>query len=301
MPDDADSADDFPIVPGYVLLEKIASSAAGGFLFRARQLANGRTVALELSPPRLDDRLRARLRFEVEGQARLNHPNIEMVYEFGESGGRIFCAREWCGGDTLARRLGPVPGEPRESARLVETLARVVHYAHRCGVLHRHLKPDNIRFTTDGTPKVAAFSGPDIDRIHLEFLACGAILGTPAYMAPEQARGGKAWEIGPPADVYALGILLYQGLTGRVPFQGATPLETLELQIRRPPTPPRRLNRTVPHDLETICLKCLEKQPQRRYASAETLAEDLERFLSGAPPRSRPSPVRRLLRWLLRG
>ena len=171
---------------------------------------------------------------------------------------------------------------PRDAARTVEALARAIHAAHRVGIIHRDLKPGNILFTADGTPKIIDFGLAKRAAGGSDLTATGAILGTPSYMAPEQADGhGK--NVGPAADIYALGAILYDCLTGRPPFRAATPFDTLVQVVEHTPTPPHMLNPKVDTDLTTICLKCLEKDPARRYASAEALADDLRRYGDGEP------------------
>jgi WD40 repeat protein len=240
-----------------------------------------------------------RFRFEAEAIARLNHPNVVQIHEVGEQGGLPFLAMEYCDGGSLAKKLGGTPLPPREAARLLAALARAVQVAHDKGLVHRDLKPANVLLAADGTEKVTDF-GLAKDLAASTATAPGAILGTPSYMAPELAGAGCG-KVGPAADVYGLGAILYECLAGRPPFRGATPLDTL-LQVREDePVPPARLQRHVPRDLETICLKCLQKAPARRYASAGALADDLERFRRGEPVRARPvsAPVR-AWRWCRR-
>src|SRR5262249_5929281 len=185
-------------------------------------------------------------------------------------------------GNSLARKIVKSPPTQRDSARLTETLARAVHYTHTRGILHRDLKPNNVLLTTDGTPKITDFGLAKVLDADLGQTRPDTLLGTPSYMAPEQAAGGTM-TVGTPADVYSLGAILYELLTGRPPFRGATALETLELVRNSEPVPVRRLQRSVSPDLETVCLKCLEKEPGKRYPSAEALAGDLARFLDGQP------------------
>jgi serine/threonine protein kinase len=220
-----------------------------------------------------------RFRIEAETVGQLQHPNIVQIYDFGEVGGLRYFSMEFLEGGTLAPKAGALPQPPREAARIVEMLARAVHYAHQRGVVHRDLKPANVLLTGDGLPKVVDF-GLAKNLHSLEDLDTpGAVLGTPGYMAPEQA-GGATQELGPAADVYALGAILYECLTGRPPFRAATALDTLLQVLSQKPKRPRALNRHLDPDLEAICLKCLEKEPRDRYPSAEGLAEDLRRFLA---------------------
>jgi WD40 repeat protein/predicted Ser/Thr protein kinase len=309
-------AEEAPAVPGYEVLRELGKGGMG-VVYLARQVALKRLVALKVirGDARAGPESRERFRAEAEAVARLKHPNIVQIYEVGERGGRPFFSLEHVEGGSLARRLAGTPLPAFQAARLVELLARAVHAAHQRGIVHRDLKPANVllapsdRFTAlllggpgDGLfePKVADFGlAKQLDEAegHTE---AGAILGTPSYMAPEQADG-LAREVGPGADVYALGAILYECLTGRPPFKGATALETLEQVRRHEPVPPRRLQPRVPIDLETVCLKCLEKLPARRYVSALDLAEDLRRFQADEPIRARPADLpARALKWVKR-
>jgi tRNA A-37 threonylcarbamoyl transferase component Bud32 len=276
-----------PAVPGYELLEELGRGGMG-VVYKARQTALKRLVALKmiLHADHAGPEERRRFRAEAEAVARLQHPNIVTVHETGEHGGAPFFSLEYCPGGSLSKRLAGAPQPPRAAAKLVETLARAVHAAHQAGVVHRDLKPANVLLAADGAPKVADFGlAKSLDRDAGQTRS-GAVLGTPSYMAPEQAAG-RARDVGPAADVYALGAILYEMLTGRPPFRGASAAETLEMVRRQPPVPPRRLGLKVPRDLETVCLKCLEKEPRQRYASAAELADDLRRFLNTEPIRAR--------------
>jgi WD40 repeat protein/tetratricopeptide (TPR) repeat protein len=274
-------------VPGYDLLLELGRGGMG-VVYRAQHLALKRIVALKmiLAGAGADDEDLARFRAEAEAVARLQHPNIVQIYEVGQHDGRPYCALEYVDGGSLAEKVAHTPQPARYAAALVQALARAVHHAHQQGIIHRDLKPANVLLTQQGTPKVTDFGlakrlDDDSGRTR-----SGAILGTPSYMAPEQAAG-QTKEIGPLADVYALGAILYELLTGRPPFQGATLWETLEQVRHREPVSPRQLNPAVPRDLETVCLKCLQKEPHKRYANAEELADDLRRFLGGEPIRAR--------------
>jgi serine/threonine protein kinase len=282
-----------------------------GVVYEARQQSLNRTVALKMvlrgDLASADDR--ARFRAEAEAAARLVHPNIVQVHEVGDVAGQPYFAMQFVPGVTLARRLAGGPLPPREAAKLVAAIARGVDHAHQNGVLHRDLKPANVLLEVVSGQWPAANkdeTSPTIDHSSLTALPkvtdfglaklldavgsltqTGAIVGTPSYMAPEQARAEK--QLTPAADVYALGAILYECLTGRPPFQAATALDTLMLVMEQDPVPPRLLNPGVPRDLETVCLKCLEKTPTRRYPSAAALANDLEAFISGEPVAARQS------------
>jgi tetratricopeptide (TPR) repeat protein len=289
-----------PDVPtGYEILEPIGRGGMG-VVYKANQRALGRIVALKQiqAGPDADAQELARFRIEALAAARVRHPNIVQVYDVGLRDGSPFLAMELVEGGSLAARLrhGPLP--PREAARLAGVIARAVDHAHRAGVLHRDLKPGNILLAPDGTPKVADFGLAKWLDGEGQHTRTGAVLGTPSYMAPEQAEGQA---IGRPVDIYALGAILYECLTGRPPFQAAIPLETLEQVRSCDPPAPSRLQPNVPRDLQTICLKCLEKAPRRRYATAADLAADLDRFLEGKPIAARPvGATERVLKWARR-
>jgi WD40 repeat protein len=244
------------------------------------------------------ERERHRFQAEAEAVARLQHPNIVQIYEVGEHRGLPYFSLEFCPGGSLGDKLNGTPLPAQEAARLVETLSQAMQAAHQAHVIHRDLKPANMLLTADGTPKITDFGlAKKLDvqgQTHT-----GAVMGTPSYMAPEQAGGQK--DISPAADVYALGAILYEMLTGRPPFKGASTWDTVQMVIGTEPVAPRQLQPKVPRDLETICLKCLQKQPSRRYTSAATLADDLRRFRAGEPILARPvGPLERGWRWCLR-
>jgi hypothetical protein len=272
-----------------------------GVVYQARQTKLGRIVALKmiLSGAHAGEADLARFRTEAEAIARLQHPNIVQIYEVGERDGRPYFSLEFCAGGSLEKKLGGRPLPPKEAARLVETLARAMQAAHDKGIIHRDLKPANVLLAEDGTPKITDFGlAKKLDEAGQT--ANGAVMGTPSYMAPEQA-GGKSGLIGPACDVYALGAILYECLTGRPPFKAATVMDTLMQVIADDPVPVRRLQPRTPRDLETICHKCLEKQPGRRYPSAAMLAEDLRRFGAGEPVTARPvGALGRVVKWVRR-
>ncbi len=290
-----------PGVPGYEI-EGVLGRGGMGVVYKARHLALKRNVALKmiLNRGHAGPRELARFRIEAEAVARLQHPNIVQIHEVGEADGHPYCALEFVEGGNLARKIKGQPLPSRESARLVVALARAMQLAHSRNVVHRDLKPANILLTPDGMPKISDFGLArqlDSDRGQTQ---AGTLMGTPSYMAPEQASG-RGHEAGPAADVYALGAILYACLVGRPPFKGQTVVETLDQVRTQEPVPPSHCQKNVPLDLETICLKCLRKEPETRYASAAELADDLERFLAGEPILARPALVgERLLKWARR-
>ena len=279
-----------PVVPGYEILGELGRGGMA-VVYRARQLALGREVALKvvLAGDHAAPELRARFRREAEAVARLRHPGVVQVYDVGEHNGLPYFSMELVEGGTLKDRLRAGSPDPRETAALVEAVARSVHTAHSAGVVHRDLKPANILLGPE--PKIADF-GLALDRDAGEngWTQTGDVLGTPAYMAPEQAQGRRA-DVGPCTDIHALGVILYEALTGRTPFAAEDNVRTLVQVSFEEPLPPRRLRPGVPRDLETVCLKCLEKNPSLRYASALDLADDLRRFLAGEPIRARQASV----------
>ncbi len=280
---------DLPKIPGYEL-EAVLGYGGMGVVYRARHVRLNRIVALKmlLAGAYAAPQESARFRREAEAVAGLRHANIVQVYDVGDIESRPYFTMEFVEGGSLAQKLAGTPQPALQSAALAATLAEAVHAAHQGGIVHRDLKPANILLTADGTPKIADFGLARHFDAGRALTLSGARLGTPSYMAPEQAIG-KGHKIGPSADIYSLGAVLYELLTGRPPFRGATAVET-ELQvIYEEPAPPSRLNSKVPRDLETICLKCLRKDPERRYATAAELAEDLHRFARGEPILARPA------------
>ncbi len=288
-------------IPGYEILGEVGHGGMG-VVYKARQTRANRVVALKMILARSHATLEQKVRFQIEAEAvaRLTHPHIVQLFEVGEHDGLPFFTLEFCDGSALDRKLkdGPLPAA--EAAALVEKLARAVHYAHLRGVVHRDLKPANVLRTVDGVPKITDFGLAKRLDIDSSLSKTGEVLGTPSYMAPEQATG-KTGEVGPAVDVYALGAVLYECLTGRPPFRAATTFETLQQVLNAEPSAPSWLNPRVPRDLETICLKCLHKEPGKRYASADLLADDLGRFLRGEPVLARPvGRAERLWRWCRR-
>jgi tetratricopeptide (TPR) repeat protein len=289
-----------PAVPGYEILEVLGRGGMG-IVYKARQTGLGRTVALKmiLHAEHAGADARQRFRTEAEALARLQHPHIVQIHEVGECSGLPYFVLEFCGGGSLAGQLDGTPWPPAKAAALVETLARAIDAAHRAHVIHRDLNPANVLLTADGQPKITDFGlAKKLDE--QAKTKTGVVMGTPSYMAPEQA-GGKPREVGPAADVYALGAVLYELLTGRPPFKAATPLDTMVQVLSEEPVAVRRLQPAAPRSLETVCSKCLEKDPKRRYISADALADDLRRFLEGRPVRARPAgAAERLAKWVRR-
>jgi WD40 repeat protein/tetratricopeptide (TPR) repeat protein/tRNA A-37 threonylcarbamoyl transferase component Bud32 len=308
-----------PLVPGYEILGVLGRGGMG-VVYKARQVSLNRVVALKtiLAGAHSGAEERARFQAEARAVASLQHPNIVQIFEVGEHNGLPFLALEYVEGGSLAEKLGGTPQPAAVAARIVETLARAMHCAHQAGILHRDLKPANVllsacRFAFTASDAANAKRQAEA---HDEFVpkitdfglakkldgapgltSTGAIMGTPSYMAPEQASGVTR-RLGPSADVYALGAILYEMLVGRPPFLADTQMETILQVIAQEPVPVRRLQPCCPRDLETICHKCLEKDPKRRYSTALELADDLQRFQQGQPILARPVGwVERGWRW----
>ena len=293
---------EYPDVPGYEILGVLGHGGMG-VVYRARQLKANRLVALKMIRAVEHATPQERLRFQIETEAvaRLQHPHIVQLHEVGEVRGQPYFSLEFCDGGTLTEQLKKKPPSPREAAELIETLARAMHYAHLRGVVHRDLKPGNVLLAgAERSPKITDFGlAKRIDDEARDVSKSGAIMGTASYMAPEQAAG-KVRDTGPAADVYGLGALLYECLTGRPPFEGPQHV-VLARVLGDEPAPPSRLAPKAPRDLETICLKCLSKEPSRRYGSAEALADDLRRFLADEPVQARPvGRLERAVKWARR-
>jgi tetratricopeptide (TPR) repeat protein len=289
-----------PALPDYEV-DRVLGEGGMGVVYLARHRRLNRRVALKMirdgGLARPDHR--ARFRIEAEAVARLRHPNVVQIFDFGEADGRPYVALELLEGGDLAARLDGTPWPGREAVAQVVPLARGVAAAHGAGIIHRDLKPANILFTAEGEPKVADF-GLAKRQEDDGLTETGHIMGTPEYMAPEQARGSPD-AIGPATDVYALGAILYELLTGRPPFKGETPFDTIRQVADAEVVPPSRLVPKVARDLETICLVCLSKDPARRYASARALADDLERYHAGEPiVARRAGPLERAAKWARR-
>jgi WD40 repeat protein/serine/threonine protein kinase len=311
----------FPTIPGYELLGELGRGGMG-VVYKARQVGLKRVVALKMlltGAPATAEQL-ARFRTEAEALARLQHPNIVQIYEVGEHDRRPFFVMEYVNGPSLAHQLDGLPQAFRSAAQLVEVLARALHAVHQCHIIHRDLKPANILLSSvispsslaenegrepneqglKAVPKITDFGLARDLTAKQRLTQIGLAMGTPCYMAPEQARGETS-ALGPPTDIYALGAILYEMLTGRPPFEGASAAETISQACTAEPLSPARLRPKLPRDLEIICLKCLEKDPRKRYARASELAEDLRRFQSGEPIRARPvSLFEHIGRWCRR-
>jgi eukaryotic-like serine/threonine-protein kinase len=285
----------------YELLEELGRGGMG-VVYQARHLRLNRVVALKmiLAGSHAGEQDLLRFLAEAEAVAALQHPHVVQLFDFGQHQGLPYFTLEFVAGGSLADRLQGTPLAPREAARVVEQLARGMAYAHERGILHRDLKPHNVLLAEDGTPKITDFGLAKKLDVGSGFTPTGAVMGTPSYMAPEQAVG-KSKEVGPAADVYALGAILYECLTGRPPFRAALALDTLMQVVSDEPVAVRQLQPRLPADLETIAHKCLQKEPGKRYDTAQELAEDLRRFQNGEPIRARPvGQVERAWRWCRR-
>ncbi len=288
-------------IPGYDILDELGHGGMG-IVFKARHKRLQRLVAIKLMLQADYAGKTARDRFDAEAQvvARMQHPNIVQVFEVGEIDGKPFFSLEFVDGGTLSEKVAKNLMRPKETATMMVTLARAIHYAHEHGIVHRDLKPGNVLLTEDGAPKIADFGLAKKLEEDSGMTRMGTIVGTPSFMPPEQAAG-EVNRVGKSADIYSLGAILYDLLTGRPPFKGANVIETLQLVRSQEPLAPSSLQPGVPRDLETICLKCLQKDPARRYATAAELADDLQRYLKGEPILARPiGTPERIWRWCKR-
>jgi WD40 repeat protein len=290
-----------PAIAGYEILGELGRGGMG-VVYKARQVRLDRPCALKmiLAGAHATPEAVARFLGEAAAIAKLQHRHIVQIYAIGEAEGLPYFELEYLPGGGLEKRLDGTPWVPKRAARLIELLARAMVEAHRLGIVHRDLKPANILVASDGTPKITDFGLAKAIGSESDLTQSNAIMGSPSYMAPEQA-GGYTKQAGPASDIYALGAVLYELLTGRPPFRGATIVETIEQVKGSEPVPPSRLVPKLSHDIETICLKCLEKDPAKRYEDAQALAEDLRRFKADEPILARPIRVtERVWRWCLR-
>jgi tetratricopeptide (TPR) repeat protein/predicted Ser/Thr protein kinase len=298
---DSPQAVSAPTLTGYEILAELGRGGMG-VVYLARQTGLNRLVALKmvLGGGFASPALRRRFRLEAQAVARLHHPNIVQIYDVGEQDEHPYFTLEYVEGSSLSDRLSGKPLPPREAAELLEVLARAIHCAHDRGIVHRDLKPGNVLLARDGTPKITDFGLAKLVDGKEAHTRTGSVVGTPSYMAPEQALGQNR-TIGPAADIYSLGSILYEALTGRPPFRGETPMDLLYRLAHEDPELLSRVRPGVPSDLETICLKCLQKEPRKRYATALALAEDLRRFLDHEPIRARPAGFwERGIKWVKR-
>ena len=282
------SPTELPQIPGHEL-RGVLGRGGMGVVYEARHLRLNRTVAVKMLLTGVYASPEARERFlrEAEAVAGLRHPNIIQVHDMGDQAGQPYFTMEFVEGGNLAQKLAGAPQPPRQAAALLATLSEAVQEAHRSGIVHRDLKPSNVLLTADGTPKIGDFGLARRMEGESGLTWTGIAIGTPSYMAPEQAEARPlAW--GPAVDIYALGAILYELLTGRPPFRAESAAETLHQVLSQDPVPPSRLNGKVPRDMETICLKCLNKEPHLRYDGAATLTADLRRFLAGEAIAARP-------------
>ncbi len=284
----------------YELLEEIARGGMG-VVFKARQINLNRIVALKmiLAGQFAGEEDVQRFYTEAEAAAQLDHPGIVPIFEIGEHQGQHYFSMGYIEGESLAQKVADGPLPPREAAELVKKICEAMAYAHERGVIHRDLKPANILIDGNGQPKVTDFGLAKRTEADSNLTGTGQILGTPAYMPPEQASGKT--DVGPLADVYSLGAILYCLLTGRPPFQAASPMDTLLQVLDKEPLPPRQLNPSIPLDLQTICLKCLSKEASDRYRSSSDTSDELQRFLNGEPIQAHPvGKIETAWRWCKR-
>jgi len=284
----------------YELLGELGRGGMG-VVYKARHRRLNRLVALKMIRGAYADEIQiTRFKIEAEAVARLRHPNILQIYDIGECEGSPYVALELLEGGSLADRLRGTALPPKQAAEWMVPLVMAMDAAHRAGILHRDLKSANVLFSADGIPKITDFGLAKRMEMDEGQTHTGQIMGTPSYMAPEQARGDTK-SAGPPADIYSLGAMLYEMLTGRPPFKGISAIETVKQVIEEEPVSPSRVQFRVPRDLETICMKCLEKEPRKRYASAKEMADDLNRYLAGEPIKARRTPlVERGVKWTKR-
>jgi eukaryotic-like serine/threonine-protein kinase len=297
-PDAEHSREEIPNIEGYVILRELGRGGMG-VVYKAKQIDLKRIVALKmiLRHGSLTKETLTRFRTEADSLARVAHPGIVQVYEISEHEGQAYFTLEYCGGGSLAREIKKGPFAPPKAATVVEQLARAIHFAHEANIIHRDLKPGNVLRTTLGQYKITDFGLAKKLDIEENITQSGAIIGTPGYMSPEQASGDVD-RLGPACDIYALGVILYECVTGRVPFRAQSVMDAVVQVVTLEPVAPTQLEPKTPKDLETIILKCLHKTPERRYRTALDLADDLGRFLRGEPILGRPaSRTERAWRW----
>jgi len=283
-----------PSIPGYDIVGELGRGGMG-VVYKAYQVRAKRFVALKMVVPgsESDKNLLQRFHTEAQAVAHLAHPNIVQIYEMGDYNGWPYFSLEFCGGSNLGRKLGGTPMVAHHAVELIEKVARAIAYAHQRQIIHRDLKPGNILLSHDGEPKIGDFGlakrldgRPGSTRI-------GAILGTPSYMAPELMTGERI-PASPASDIYAVGAVLYECLTGRPPYKGPHAIDTLELIKNQSPIPPRLFDQRISRELEAVCMKCLKRNPRKRYRTAEELADDLQNLLRGLRTVARPpSAIRR--------
>lgn len=305
-PESQPACETVPEQVGDYIIERELGRGGMAVVYLARHRTLRRRVAIKTFQTlrKLTSRELTRIRTEAEAIARLSHPHLVQIYEIGEQDGAPWIALEFADQGTIAHRLQTATYSPQAAAELIEQLARALEHAHSRQIIHRDLKPANILLTGSGEPKISDFGLAKVldedERSPVDVTRTGEMIGTPRYMAPEQARGIRD-QIGPATDIYALGTLLYECLTGRPPFVSTSVVDTLRMITADEPLPPRRIQPSIPRDLETICLHCLEKSPGRRYATAQALADDLRRFLSQEPITARrTSRIERAWKWCRR-
>jgi serine/threonine protein kinase len=278
-------------LPGYEILEELGRGGMG-VVYKARQVHLNRLVALKmiLAGAHAGGEELARFRIEAQAAARLDHPHIVRVYDFAEHQGLSYFSMELVSGGSLLQKMAGQPWPLVTAAHLIHTLALAMHHAHQQQVVHRDLKPANVLFQRDGTPKVSDFGLAKQLDSSVDLTGTGRLLGTARYMAPEQATGNRR-AIGPATDIHALGLLLYELVTGRPAFDGDTLLTTLEQVRAWIPLPPRQLRPEVPAELGALCMRCLQKDPAQRYGTAEAMAADLQTLLPGMSRQESPAPL----------
>lgn len=287
-------------IPNYRIIRHLGAGSMG-VVYEAEQVNPGRRVAIKLLGELDDDpEIAARFRREAEIIAKLQHPNIVQVYQIGKAKKRPFLVLEYLGGGSLADRFLDQDFELTKAIGWIADIARGIHHAHTLNIVHRDLKPENVMFSETGIPKIMDFGLARFVGMGSAMTRKGQVIGTPAFMSPEQATAADP-NVGPATDIYPLGVMIYEILTHRLPFLGDTPLEMVQSMLSESPVPPRRINPNLSHDLQAICLKCLEKKPEDRYDTALSLAEDLDHYLCDEAVSVRDAPLwEKLMRSLRR-